>query len=177
MGRDANPLKEIIISPSPPSSPGGALVNVYDRSIQEAGIQTSSPQRNNNIPLSSRSSRSWLSRTGCLIYGPLAVYYRTLLVPDNIDPPKPDNRIGYQALHMAWLIGLTVTMLIGLFYAYVYLINYGALAGTGGLDGTGQTSKISNNFEGNYYPGVLGQLRMARTEGQAGRDAVIGQDR
>ena len=66
---------------------------------------------------------------------------------------------------------------IGLAYAYIYFITYGALAGSPGPDGTGQTSKISNNFEEHYYPGVLGQLRLARTEGHGGRDADPGQDR
>ena len=97
-------------------------------------------------------------------------------MPGNIDPSSSHNRIGYQTLHIVWVIGLTLAMVIGLVYAYIYFITYGALTWSSGLDGTGQTSKISNNFEEHYYPGVLGQLRMARTEGHGGRDADPGQD-
>jgi len=97
-------------------------------------------------------------------------------VSDKFDPPQPDNRTGYRALHILWLIGLTLAMVIGLCYSYLYFVTYGALAGVPGRDGTGQTSKISNNFEGHYYPGVLGQLRMVRTEGSAGQDSNAGQD-
>ena len=95
----------------------------------------------------------------------------------NIDPSDSDKRMHYRILHVLWVIGLTLVMVIGLVYAYVYFITYGALAGSSGLDGTGQTSKISNNFGEGYYPGVLGQLRLARTEGHGGRDADPGQDR
>ena len=94
----------------------------------------------------------------------------------NIDPSDSDKRMHYRILHALWVIGLTVAMVIGLVYAYIYFITYGALTWSSGLDGTGQTSKISNNFEEHYYPGVLGQLRLARTEGHGGRDADPGQD-
>lgn len=96
---------------------------------------------------------------------------------DKFDPAGPVDRIGYRILHVLWVIGLTLAVVIGLVYAYIYFITYGALAGSSGLDGTGQTSKIYNNFEEHYYPGVLGQLRLARTEGHGGRDADPGQDR
>ena len=82
----------------------------------------------------------------------------------------------YRYLYVLWVIGLTMAMVIGLVYAYIYFVSYGALTWSSGLDGTGQTSKISNNFGEGNYQGVLGQLRMARTEGQAGRDPDPGQD-
>ena len=94
---------------------------------------------------------------------------------DKFDPSQPDNRRCYRTLHILWLIGLTLATVIGLWYSYIYFVTYGALSGSPGRDRTGQSSKISNNFEGHYYPGVLGQLRMARTEGQAGRDPNAGQ--
>ena len=94
----------------------------------------------------------------------------------NIDPSGSDNRIGYGILYVLWVIGLTLATVIGLAYAYVYFVSYETLTWSSGPDGTGQTSKISNNFEEHYYPGVLGQLRLARTEGHGGRDADPGQD-
>ena len=72
----------------------------------------------------------------------------------------------YRALHVVWVIGLTVAMLIGLAYAYVYFINYGAMSwnrspGSSGPDS--RTSQINNNFFSPYnYQGVLGQVRLAR---------------
>lgn len=96
-------------------------------------------------------------------------------MPGNIDPPQPDNRMGYGILHALWVIGLTLATVIGLCYAYVYFITYGAMTWSSGLDRSGQSSKISNNFEGIYYQGVLGQLRLARQE-PPGRDSITGRD-
>jgi len=78
--------------------------------------------------------------------------------------------MGYRPLHITWLIGLTLAMVIGMVYAYVYFITYGAMArarelsrpAAGGPDA--QTSNINNNFSSPYnYQGVLGQVRLART--------------
>ena len=97
-------------------------------------------------------------------------------MPYNIDPSGSDKRMHYRYLYVLWVIGLTMAMVIGLAYAYIYFVSYETLTWSSGLDGTGQSSKISNNFEEHYYPGVLGQLRLARTEGPAGRDPNPGQD-
>lgn len=97
--------------------------------------------------------------------------------PVTSQSPVSDNRSGgagsYRSF-MLWaiLIGLLINLLlIGLVIYY----------GTGqNLDiiEPGQNSKISENFQnpdyylGGYYPGVLGQLRLART----GSPLVPGRD-
>lgn len=89
-----------------------------------------------------------------------------MLVSDKFDPSQPYNRRCYRILHVLWVIGLTLAMVMGLFYAYVYFINFGGMArgrhvGTAGRDS--QVSKINNNFYSPYnYQGVLGQVRLAR---------------
>ena len=84
----------------------------------------------------------------------------------NIDLAGSDKRIiprCYRALCWAMLIGLTLAMVIGLYLSMIIFVSYGTLESSGqpGQDGTGQASEIYNNFKSDYYPGVLGQLRLS----------------
>lgn len=81
----------------------------------------------------------------------------------NIDLDGSYNRTRsrcYRALCWAILIGLTLSMVIGLYLSMIIFVSYGT-SESSGQDGTGQASEIYNNFEGHYYPGVLGQLRLS----------------
>ena len=60
--------------------------------------------------------------------------------------------LAYRTVHGILVIGLPILLVIGLVFAYIYFITYGAMAwspsspGALGQDGTGQDSKIINNF-------------------------------
>ena len=63
--------------------------------------------------------------------------------------------LAYRTMHGILVIGLPILLVIGLVFAYIYFINYGAMAkspsapgepGTSGQDGTGQDSKILKNY-------------------------------
>ena len=61
------------------------------------------------------------------------------------------------------VIGLTLATVIGLYLSMIIFVSYGTSTSPGaggGLDGTGQTLE-NNNFKKDYYPGLLGQLRLA----------------
>ena len=57
--------------------------------------------------------------------------------------------LAYRTVHGILVIGLPILLVIGMVFAYIYFITYGAMAwapSSPGQDGTGQNSKIINNF-------------------------------
>jgi len=57
--------------------------------------------------------------------------------------------LAYRTVHGILVIGLPILLVIGMVFAYIYFITYGAMAwspSSPGQDGTGQDSKIINNF-------------------------------
>lgn len=92
-------------------------------------------------------------------------YYGTLKTSGNIDHAGSYKRIrsiGYRTLDTVWLIGLTCLLVIATYIGMIIFVMWAVprWEKTGhGQDGTGQVSEISNNLE-NYYPGLLGQLRL-----------------
>ena len=92
-------------------------------------------------------------------------YYGTLKTSGNIDLAGSGKRIRssrYRTLCWALVIGLMMATVIGLSIILINFAGYGTSRSpgvTGGLDGTGQTLE-NNNFREDYYPGLLGQLRL-----------------
>lgn len=86
----------------------------------------------------------------------------------------PYNPQRYRTPFWAVIIGLLqfIIIFLGIIIIYCMVIHQQELSGSG-QDAAGRDIKISEN-NNNYYPGVIGLLRLSRTVESSGRDLHLG---